>query len=70
MQTSMASAAGESFSINFGVSSRTPFMTRMMVRFILPGWQVSPEVIDVAELLASELATNAVRFGSTQPADS
>jgi anti-sigma regulatory factor (Ser/Thr protein kinase) len=63
---SEATMDGRSFRIDFGVSPKTPAMTRMMVRFILAEWQVRTEIIDVAELLASGLATNAVRFGSTR----
>jgi hypothetical protein len=60
--------AGKSFSIDFGISLRTPFMARMMVRFILSEWQIASESVDVAVLLASELATNAVRSGPARPA--
>jgi hypothetical protein len=56
------------FHINFGVSHSAPFMTRRMVRYILTDWQVVPETVGTAELLASELAANAVRFGSVHPA--
>jgi len=38
-----------------------------MVRFILSEWQIDADTVAVAELLASELATNAVRFGSPRP---
>jgi anti-sigma regulatory factor (Ser/Thr protein kinase) len=51
-----------------GVSPRTPWMTRSLVRHLLAEWDAPGDLIDVAELLASELATNAVRFGSTRPA--
>jgi two-component sensor histidine kinase len=68
MRASVPAEAGESFSIDFGISLRTPFMTRMMVRFILSEWQIAPEAVDVAVLLASELATNAVKSGPAGPA--
>src|SRR5580700_5399060 len=58
---------GELFSIDFGVSPGTPGMARRMVRFILSEWQIDADTVAVAELLASELATNAVRFGSPRP---
>jgi hypothetical protein len=68
VRTPVPAAAGKSFSIDFGMSLRTPSMTRMMVRFILSEWQIASGSIDVAVLLASELATNAVRSGPARPA--
>jgi hypothetical protein len=52
------------FHINFGVSRSTPFMARRMARYILSEWKLTPETVGTAELLASELATNAVRSHS------
>jgi anti-sigma regulatory factor (Ser/Thr protein kinase) len=60
-------AGGELFSINYGVSPGTPRMARSMVRYILSEWQVGSDAILTAELLASELVTNAVRFGFPCP---
>ena len=59
--------AARSFSINFGIWLGTPSMARMMTRYMLSEWQVAPEPIDVAVLLASELVTNAVVFRPAQP---
>lgn len=41
-----------------------PFWARCQVRAVLCEWQADPEMITTAELLASELVTNAVKFGS------
>jgi anti-sigma regulatory factor (Ser/Thr protein kinase) len=46
---------------DFGISLRTPWMARSMARLILAEWRVPADTIDVAELLISELATNAIR---------
>jgi anti-sigma regulatory factor (Ser/Thr protein kinase) len=59
--------AARSFSIDFGIWLGTPFMARMMTRHMLSEWQVAPESIDVAVLLASELVTNAVVFRPAAP---
>src|SRR5277367_6831758 len=45
---------------DLGISLRTPWMTRRTVRHVLGEWGAPPEMIDVAELLTSELATNAI----------
>ncbi len=53
---------------DLGVSLRTPWMTRAMARYLLAEWRAAADVIDVAELLTSELATNAIRSECAQPA--
>jgi hypothetical protein len=50
-----------------GVSPKTPWMTRRMVRFLLTEWGAATDLIETAELVTSELVTNAVRFGSIRP---
>jgi anti-sigma regulatory factor (Ser/Thr protein kinase) len=52
---------------DYGATPRTPGMARSMVRFLLAGWQAAAETIAVAELLTSELVTNAVRHGCVRP---
>jgi hypothetical protein len=51
-----------------GVSPKTPWITRRMIRILLTEWGAPAGLIDTAELVASELATNAVRFGSIRSA--
>jgi anti-sigma regulatory factor (Ser/Thr protein kinase) len=51
-----------SHSGRYGVSLRTPWMARTMVRHLLTEWRATAELTGVAELLASEIATNAVCF--------
>jgi hypothetical protein len=46
---------------DLGISRRTPWMTRRMARLLLGEWGAPADMIEVAELLTSELATNAVR---------
>jgi anti-sigma regulatory factor (Ser/Thr protein kinase) len=48
---------------DWGVSLRTPWMTRSTARYLLREWRASADVIEMAELLTSELATNAIRAG-------
>jgi anti-sigma regulatory factor (Ser/Thr protein kinase) len=50
-----------------GVTARTPWMNRRMVRFLLTGWGAPESLTTDAELVVSELTTNAVRFGSARP---
>ena len=52
---------------DFGVSVKTPWMARSMARYLLAEWQASADVIEVAELLTSELATNAIRLECGRP---
>jgi anti-sigma regulatory factor (Ser/Thr protein kinase) len=51
-----------------GVSLRTPWMNRRMIRYLLTDWHAPAGLTDTAELVVSELTTNAVRFGSTRAA--
>jgi hypothetical protein len=46
---------------DFGISRLTPFIARSLTRHILTEWHVLPETVDAAELVASELVTNAVQ---------
>jgi anti-sigma regulatory factor (Ser/Thr protein kinase) len=39
-----------------------PFWARCQTRTVLRGWEVHPGVIETAELLVSELVTNAAKF--------
>jgi hypothetical protein len=52
---------------DMGVSLRTPRMARAMVRHLLVEWRAAAGVIDVAELLACELVTNAVCLAPVRP---
>jgi len=45
----------------------TPFWARCQARTVLREWRMLPEVIETAELLVSELVTNAVKFTSPVP---
>jgi serine/threonine-protein kinase RsbW len=45
-----------------------PFWARRHTRATLRSWRVWPETIDTAELLVSELVTNAVKFSGPGPA--
>jgi len=45
----------------------TPFWARCQARTVLREWRMLPEVIETAELLVSELVTNAVKFSSPVP---
>jgi anti-sigma regulatory factor (Ser/Thr protein kinase) len=53
---------------DLGISRRTPRMTRSMARYLLNDWGVPAELIGVAELVISELATNAIRPDLGRPA--
>jgi len=55
-----------SASIDLAALPSAAFWARCQVKAVLSEWQMGPEAIDTAELLASELVTNAVRF-STDP---
>jgi anti-sigma regulatory factor (Ser/Thr protein kinase) len=44
-----------------------PFRARQQTRIVLSSWQVSADMIEIAELLVSELITNAVKFGRPEP---
>jgi serine/threonine-protein kinase RsbW len=56
-----------SHSGRYGVSLRTPWMARTMVRHLLTEWRATAELTGVAELLTSEIVTNAVRFAPPVP---
>lgn len=45
----------------------SPFWARRETRSVLGAWHVWDETIETAELLVSELVTNAVKFASPQP---
>jgi anti-sigma regulatory factor (Ser/Thr protein kinase) len=45
-----------------------PFWARRQTRAALRSWRFWPETIDTAELLVSELVTNAVKFTGPDPA--
>jgi len=47
-----------------------PRWARRFTETVLHAWQLSPEVIDTAELLVSELVTNAIAATAALPADS
>jgi anti-sigma regulatory factor (Ser/Thr protein kinase) len=51
-----------------GISLKTPWMARTMARHLLTEWQATAGLIEIAELLTSELVTNAVRRAPRQPA--
>jgi anti-sigma regulatory factor (Ser/Thr protein kinase) len=51
---------------DFWVSRATPFMARSLCRLLLAEWGIPAEPAGVAELLVTELATNAVRFGTAR----
>jgi len=51
-----------SASIGLAALPSAPFWARRQVKAIMSEWRMGPEAIDTAELLASELVTNAVRF--------
>jgi anti-sigma regulatory factor (Ser/Thr protein kinase) len=46
----------------------TPFWARHQTRAVLQAWLVPPETIEIAELLVSELVTNATKFSAETPA--
>lgn len=46
---------------DFGISRLTPSMARRMTRHILSGWEVPSDTIGAAELVTSELVTNALQ---------
>jgi anti-sigma regulatory factor (Ser/Thr protein kinase) len=48
--------------------STTPYWARVHTRAVLRAWQMHPETIETAELLVSELVTNATKFSAQAPA--
>jgi anti-sigma regulatory factor (Ser/Thr protein kinase) len=63
----LRAAAMDSHSGDLGISLRTPGMARTMVRYLLTEWGAAAGLIELAELLASELVTNAVRLTPARP---
>jgi hypothetical protein len=60
--------APDELAARFGLAAlpSAPSRARRYVQATLARWRVSPEAIETAELLASELVTNAVRFSADQ----
>jgi anti-sigma regulatory factor (Ser/Thr protein kinase) len=56
-----------SASIDLAASPSAAFWARRQVKAVLSEWRIDPEAIDTAELLASQLVTNAVRFTTDPP---
>jgi anti-sigma regulatory factor (Ser/Thr protein kinase) len=56
-----------SHSGRYGVSLKTPWMARTTIRHLLTEWRATAELTGVAELLTSEIVTNAVRFAPPVP---
>jgi len=52
--------------MELAASPTAPFRARRRARAVLQGWGMGSEIVETAELLVSELATNAVKF--TEPA--
>jgi anti-sigma regulatory factor (Ser/Thr protein kinase) len=46
-----------------------PFWARRLTRDVLQKWQMPDELIETAELLVSELVTNAAKFSSKTPGE-
>src|SRR5450755_4266256 len=62
-----ARARGESAAyMELAASPTAPFWARRRARAVLQGWGMGSEILETAELLVSELTTNAVKF--TEPA--
>jgi len=60
-------ASGEAISyLELATMPSAPFWARRQTRAALRSWQFWPETIDTAELLVSELVTNAVRYASPE----
>jgi anti-sigma regulatory factor (Ser/Thr protein kinase) len=53
--------------IDLAAMPSASFSARRHVQAILKQWNMSGEVVETAELLASELVTNAVRFAADTP---
>jgi anti-sigma regulatory factor (Ser/Thr protein kinase) len=47
--------------------STTPYWARVHIRTVLRAWQMHAETIETAELLVSELVTNATKFSAQAP---
>jgi anti-sigma regulatory factor (Ser/Thr protein kinase) len=58
------------FHLSFPAAREAPSLARHKVRRMLSEWRVSPNAIETAVLLTSELITNAVTFGSDSKAGS
>jgi hypothetical protein len=58
------------FHLGLAGTRKAPSLVRHKVRQILSEWRVSPEPVETAVLLACELITNAVKFGSDSTAGS
>jgi len=59
-----ASAPGAAY-MELTASPTAPFWARRRTRAVLQGWGMGSEIVETAELLVSELTTNAVKF--TEP---
>jgi anti-sigma regulatory factor (Ser/Thr protein kinase) len=65
--TGQLQASGEEISyLELATMPSAPFWARRQTRAALHSWQFWPETIDTAELLVSELVTNAVRYSSPE----
>jgi anti-sigma regulatory factor (Ser/Thr protein kinase) len=64
-----AGLAGEAVScLELVTLPSAPFWARRQTRAALRSWRLWPETIETAELLVSELVTNAVKFTAPEPA--
>jgi anti-sigma regulatory factor (Ser/Thr protein kinase) len=63
-----ARAPGEAVALlDLATLPSAPFWARRQTRTVLRAWRVWTETIETAELLVSELVTNAVKFSGTVP---
>jgi anti-sigma regulatory factor (Ser/Thr protein kinase) len=51
--------------LELAISSRAPFWARRQTRNTLQSWDIGPENIETAQLLVSELVTNAVKYAGS-----
>lgn len=71
-RTGIVDAAAQGKALRLGALPTAPQQARRFVAGMLDRWNVPPETVEVAELITSELATNAVRHtgridGPTEP---
>jgi anti-sigma regulatory factor (Ser/Thr protein kinase) len=53
--------------LELAISPRTPFWARRQTRTALESWHIVAETIETAQLLVSELVTNAVKYAGSIP---
>jgi anti-sigma regulatory factor (Ser/Thr protein kinase) len=63
----MNSREGQLARMQLAALPDAPFWARRLTRDVLGRWQMPDDIVETAELLVSELVTNAQKFGSKTP---